>query len=247
MKFLLRLFIQFSLSFLISACKPLQVSDFSATKFNLKPDYPVDSSMWKFISPYRDSLSAVMNVVIGKNDSELVKAQPEGTLGNFVADALLIQARKELNTQIDFSIMNNGGIRIPSLHAGEITVGDVFELMPFDNGIATVECSGKIVKQLFDKAAAKGGWPISNAQFMIMKGAAEQIYINNQKLDTLESYRFVCSDYIANGGDDCSFLLSQKKTLSEILFRNLIMDYIRDLTSEGKTISAKIEHRVINE
>ena len=152
----------------------------------------------------------------------LVKQQPEGTLGDFVADALLLQSRKELNTAIDFSIVNNGGIRVPNFSAGEITVGKVFELMPFDNGIAVVECSGKVVKQLMDKAAAKGGWPVSNMKYMIHAGAAENIFIGENKLDTLATYHFVCSDYIANGGDDCSFLVAQKKTLSNLLFRNKI-------------------------
>jgi 2',3'-cyclic-nucleotide 2'-phosphodiesterase (5'-nucleotidase family) len=126
-------------------------------------------------------------------------------------------------------------------------VGNIFELMPFDNGIAVVECNGKIVQQLMNKSAAKGGWAISGMTYMIMQGTAEQIYINNKKLDTLSTYHFVCSDYIANGGDDCSFLMTQKKTVSNLLFRNLLIEYIRNLSAEGKSISSKLEHRTINE
>lgn len=211
----------------------------------MKSDYPVDSAMWKEIAPFRDSLKKEMDVVIGVNDTVLVKAQPEGTLGNFVADALLFQSRKVLQTEIDFSVVNNGGIRIPSLHTGEITVGNIFELMPFDNGVAVVECSGKTVKQLMNKSASKGGWAISGMTYMINQGAAEQIYINNEKLDTMSTYHFVCSDYIANGGDDCSFLMTQKKTVSNLLFRNMLIEYVRNLTAEGKTISSKLEHRTI--
>ncbi len=233
--------------FLFSACKPYQITDYSATKFNLKADYPIDSVIWKYLSPYRDSLNSEMNVVIGKSDSVLVKAQPEGTLGNFVADALLFQARRELNAEIDFSIVNNGGIRIPSLPSGEITMGKIFELMPFDNAIALMEVNGKIVQKLISKAAANGGWPVAGMQYMIYKGTAEQIYINGKKLDTLATYHFVCSDYIANGGDDCTFLNAEKKMMSPILFRNLLINYILSLTAEGKTISEKLEHRVVNE
>ena len=247
MKFLLRILLLFHFSLFIISCKPYQVADYSANKFSMKSDYPVDSSMWKFVAPYRDSLNKTMDVVIGKSDSVLIKQQPEGTLGNFVADALLLQSRKELNTEIDFSIVNNGGIRIPSLPAGEITVGNIFELMPFDNAIALMEVKGKIVQQLINKAAAKGGWPVAGMQYMIYKGTAEQIYINNKKLDTLATYHFVCSDYIANGGDDCAFLNFEKKLLSPILFRNLLINYILSLTAEGKTVSEKLEHRVINE
>ena len=246
MKIIRTLFFIFSFSFLVS-CKPYQVADYSANKFSMKSDYPVDSAMWKFVAPYRDSLNKTMDVVIGKSDSVLIKQQPEGTLGNFVADALLLQSRKELNTEIDFSIVNNGGIRIPSLSAGEITVGNIFELMPFDNAIALMEVKGKIVKQLINKAASKGGWPVAGMQYMIYKGTAEQIYINNKKLDTLATYRFVCSDYIANGGDDCAFLNSEKKLLSPILFRDILINYILSLTAEGKSVSEKLEHRVINE
>lgn len=247
MKFLFSGFILFCLSLIISSCRTYQVSDYSANKFSMKADYPVDSAMWKFLIPFRDSLNKTMQVVIGKSDSVLTKQQPEGTLGNFVADALLIQSRKELNSEIDFSIVNNGGIRIPSLPAGEITMGKIFELMPFDNSIALIEANGKIVHQLINKAAAKGGWPVAGMQYMIYKGTAEQIYINGKKLDTLANYHFVCSDYIANGGDDCTFLISEKKIMSPILFRNLLINYILSLTAEGKSISEKLEQRVVNE
>lgn len=247
MKVLFSVFLIFNFYFLISGCKPYQVADYSANKFSMKADYPVDSAMWKYLIPFRDSLNKTMQIVIGKSDSVLTKQQPEGTLGNFVADALLIQSRKELNAEIDFSIVNNGGIRIPSLPAGEITMGKIFELMPFDNAIALMEVRGKIVQQLVNKAAAKGGWPVAGMQYMIYKGTAEQIYINGKKLDTLATYHFVCSDYIANGGDDCAFLNSEKKIMSPILFRNLLINYILSLTAEGKTISEKLEQRVVNE
>ncbi len=247
MKIIQSSFLFFTFCFFISSCKPYQVVDSSSTKFSLKADYPIDSTMWKFLIPFRDSLNKTMQVVIGNSDTILVKAQPEGTLGNFVADALLLQSRKELNTQIDFSIVNSGGIRISSLPAGKITMGNIFELMPFDNGIAVIECSGKVVKQFINKAAAKGGWPVSGMQYMIYKGSAEQIYINEKKLDTTATYHFVCSDYIANGGDDCFFLLTQKKIVSDLLFRNVLIHYIQSLTADGKTISSKIEHRIINE
>jgi 2',3'-cyclic-nucleotide 2'-phosphodiesterase (5'-nucleotidase family) len=113
----LRNFILLILFTELFSCKPYQLADYSANKFSMKSDYPVDSAMWKEISPFRDSLKKEMDEVIGVNDSVLVKAQPEGTLGNFVADALLFQSRKVLQTEIDFSVVNNGGIRIPTLHA----------------------------------------------------------------------------------------------------------------------------------
>ena len=94
---------------------------------------PVDSSVLKFIQPYSTQLSATMNRVIGICEVELSKAKPESSLGNFFADALREQSEKHFERKIDLCVMNYGGLRLPNISAGNITVGTVFELMPFDN------------------------------------------------------------------------------------------------------------------
>lgn len=62
----------------------------------------------------------------------------ECTMGNLVADAILWMTAAE-GTQI--AIVNGGSIR-SSIAAGEVTLGDVLEVLPFSNTIATFELAG---------------------------------------------------------------------------------------------------------
>lgn len=226
------------------SCKTWQTVDYSSNSFNLKSDYPIDSALMLSINPYKDSVDLLMNRVIGHCSKTLIKEQPEGTLGNFVADALLHQSEEFFNTKIDFSIVNNGGIRIPSLPEGDITVGHIYELMPFDNMVALITCSGHSVKKLFNIAASKGGWPVSNATYIINKQTAISIFIGNEQLDTNKTYRFACSDYLANGGDGCSFLIDEENNISNILFRDMLIQHIESLSQHGQFVTGNKENRI---
>jgi 5'-nucleotidase/UDP-sugar diphosphatase len=62
----------------------------------------------------------------------------ECTLGNLIADAMLAAAS---GTQARIAIQNSGGIRT-SIPAGPITLGQVLEVLPFSNTLATLRLTG---------------------------------------------------------------------------------------------------------
>ncbi len=47
----------------------------------------------------------------------------------------------------DIGIVNNGGIRLSPIQDGDITVGTIFKVMPFDNTITTVKMNGSQLKK----------------------------------------------------------------------------------------------------
>ena len=105
-----------------------------------------DSSFITFLQPYADSVNSSMNTVIAVLAVDIEKKQPEGTLGNLMADAMKTMAEKYYNTRVDAAFVNYGGIRIGNVKAGNITKGKVFELMPFDNIIVLQKVSEKYLK-----------------------------------------------------------------------------------------------------
>src|SRR5690606_11149141 len=105
-------------------------------------------------------------VVIGRTDIPLTKAQPESTLGNFVADAQMIVAKK-LDNKVVASVVNYGGIRLNYIAPGELTKGKIFELMPFDNMLTIVEVPGEVLKQFCNHMAKYRGWPVSGITYTI--------------------------------------------------------------------------------
>jgi len=206
-----------------------------------------DSSIDQLIAPYKKDLVAEMGQEIGKAKKDLTKERPESTLGNFVADAILETARAHYDKDIHFSLPNYGGLRVPSLNEGAITKGEIFELMPFDNLLVVLTIDGKMVEQLLTHTIVKEGWPLSKG----IKVEADTLhkkhrfFINDKAVKPNETYRFCVSDYIANGGDDCSFLKDQKREELDILFREAIMEYVKTQTKNKETVDANIEGRFI--
>ena len=206
-----------------------------------------DTSILALIGPYKSKLDAEMNAVIGTFAHGLSKQQPESTMGNWFADLLHQQAEATLGHPVDFAIVNYGGMRIPSIPAGPVTKSKVFELMPFDNLAVVVHLDAESLRQLFAKMASRGGWPISGqVKFEISNEQAGKIRINAQTIAEDRIYTVAMSDYIANGGDGCSFLTDLKQENTGILLRDMILNHIREQTARDKMLGTRLDGRVIS-
>lgn len=210
-------------------------------KYAAEPDPEIEA----MINPYKSQIDGEMNEVIGYVEHDLTKRLPESTLGNFIADLLKIETEREFNMEIDFAAQNHGGIRIPSIPKGPLKKNKIYEVMPFDNTLVVIEAKGSIVKQLFDRIAAKGGWPISKeVSFMISDSKAMDIEITGKPLDMNKTYRFSLPDYIANGGDECGFLKNEKRFDNGYFVRDAIIFHIEEMNRRKEKVSAKISGRI---
>jgi 2',3'-cyclic-nucleotide 2'-phosphodiesterase (5'-nucleotidase family) len=205
-----------------------------------------DSNIVALLKPYADSVNQSMNDVIAVSEMELEKKQPEGTLGNVLTDAMLTMAEKKYATHIDAAFINYGGIRLPSVPAGNITRGKIFEILPFDNLLVLQRLSGKVVQEFLDHVAGKGGWPCSGISMQIKNKKAINVMIGGAPIDQSKIYTIANCDYVANGGDDCAMLKTIPQSSNGYLFRDAVIGYFAQYTKEGKKISVKIENRVIN-
>lgn len=232
-----------SLAFVIAACNITYVATEKIyNQYPVNKDSTAEQTAEQIIKPYRDSLSNKMNVVIGTSEKEMSKAQPESELGIFCADVFLNYAKRTLPQQsIDACIINYGGLRLPSLPKGEITVGKIFELLPFDNLIVVNTVSGDSLQKACDAIAKAGGWPVSGIRFKIIDNKAVDVMINGNALVGNKNYNIVLSDYVANGGDNMFMLKSNESYNTGILMRDAMMDYIRTL---NKPISSQLENRI---
>ncbi len=228
--------------------KYYQPSQANAENLRVKTSATTDGSphaLEDIISPYRATLSERMNTVIGQAEERLFKKKPESNLGNWVADAVHNQALQLSKSPVDLSIQNYGGIRIPEVTAGDITVGKIYELMPFDNILVIVEMDGIMTQRFFDHMAADGGWPISKeAKYILAEDGALNVLINGQPIQTDQTYRISMPDYIANGGGNCDFLEDLPRENTGRLVRDALIDEVVQRTEAGETISAQLDGRV---
>lgn len=214
-------------------------------KLQIDSSLPPDTAFVAYYAPYKQQLDAEMDRVIGHSAVHLTKpgSAPETLLGNFFADALLAEGRKS-DPHIDFSFGTKGGLRT-ELPKGEITVGHLFELMPFENELVILELSAEHVKQLAEYIAGTQGQPVAGLKMVIRDGKARDIQIGGQPLDPSKTYRLLTYDYLANGGDNIRGLnhpvnrinLGQK-------VREALIAYIQQYTQDGKQLTTQLDGRI---
>jgi 2',3'-cyclic-nucleotide 2'-phosphodiesterase (5'-nucleotidase family) len=230
----------------ISGCsKQVYTADIDTNYYRISKRNKSDKDLDKLIAPYKNQLDAKMNEVIAINPEEMRKTRPSSVLGNWFSDALLEEASRIYGIDIDMSMQNYGGLRVPSLSKGDVTVGKIYELMPFDNKLVMLELDGVTTKKLFDKIAEKGGWPISHTLSMEIDGeTATNIKIKGQDFDINKTYTVAIADYIADGGDNCFFLADGKRTDNDLLIRDIIIDHLKNKSADEKVIVQDTTERI---
>lgn len=228
------------------ACKQApQQSIVNYQGFQINKQAPVDSALVRLIAPYGNQLKASMGKVIGFSENGLYKKQPESEIGNFMADAMKEMAEIKFGKKVDAAFVNYGGVR-SYIAKGNVTVGQIFELMPFDNLVVLQEISGTVLQQFLDKTAMDGGWPLSGLTMEINDKKAANIKIAGKLINPNAKYLIANSDYVANGGSDCAMLKGIAQENRGYLLRDALLDYTVALTAKGKKIDSILENRVIN-
>jgi 2',3'-cyclic-nucleotide 2'-phosphodiesterase (5'-nucleotidase family) len=239
--------VSFLVVFCLLSCKTVyQPQTVQYTDYRINQNNKQDSSVIKLLQPYADSVNKSMNTIVAVAETELIKKQPEGTLGNVLADAMLAKAKELYKTAVDASFINYGGIRLPSIPAGNITKGKIFELAPFDNIIVLQKVSGKILQELLNHISGKNGWPVAGISWQIKNKEAINVLVNGAPIDETAVYTITLLDYVANGGDDCNMLRPIPQINYGYLFRDAVIDYFTDINKQGKKITAQIEKRISN-
>ena len=204
---------------------------------------PEDTRMAAEIAPYHQRVAAQMNEVLGTAPVAITKNAGESPLANFVADLQRERAAAALRQPVDLGVMTNGGLRA-SLPAGPITLGAVFELMPFENRLVVLDAPGPVVQQLFDYCA-RLKMAVSNATYAVgPNGQPADIRIGGQPFNPARTYSIALSDYLAGGGDNLLFFKPLAQRDTGVLLRQAIVDRIRALTQAGQPVTAQVEGRV---
>jgi 2',3'-cyclic-nucleotide 2'-phosphodiesterase (5'-nucleotidase family) len=230
---------------LATACsKQMHISNMEAVSIRIQYDslkeLPPDTVMLQMIAPFKDQLEQEMSTIIGVFAEDFKKAQPESSLTNWIGDVMHSQGRKVSGRPIDFGLMNYGGIRLPNIPAGPITIGKIYELMPFDNVLTILEVPGTAVIALFELIAKKrGGFPVClNVELGIKGGALDYLTIKGESVDPDRIYIIATSSFLADGGDDLKMLMNQPRKDYDWMIRDAIIDYVKSVSGPNQPIQA---------
>ena len=238
----------YSLSFLllVLSCGSNKVATYSAKTYSIN-DTLVSNDLDTIINPYKTEMEQKMNKVIGHSNYDLEKYTPESPLGNFVADVVFKRGfeykfnQKGFNIQKNntFCMLNFGGLRT-TVNKGDITIGSIYELMPFDNEIVIVKLTPQHINDLLLYLFAKNGQPISNA-IAYINSSKGKLDIGGQPYNFKDDVYVITSDYLANGGDKMTFFKGQPYVKTGVLIRDALINYV----SEVKELpNFKVEGRI---
>lgn len=203
-----------------------------------------DTVMKKLIAPYKVTLEAEMNEVIGQAVQDMKGHRPESLLSNFSADVYLQTAAEHLNRKVDIAIVNMGGLR-SQLSQGDITVGNVFELMPFENELVVVWLRGNELMELLHTFARLGGEGVTGLKMGIDNAKAIDVTIGGEPIQMDSTYAIATNDYLAEGNDQMVQLARfDLKVNTGIKIRDMLIEYIRKETAAGRQIDAQLEGRI---
>jgi 2',3'-cyclic-nucleotide 2'-phosphodiesterase (5'-nucleotidase family) len=251
MKRKMRKLVSVSLLFLLCACQSnFHFVKLSHQSVSIMPDTGVllDQTVLRIIEPYKLKLDSQMNQRIMVASQDLVKENPEGSLGNMVCDELMQYAFAK-GLQVDLCVLNSGGLRIPTIYKGDIYIRTIFELLPFDNELVVLDVTGDQLEAFLNVVAANGGWPVSGIRMKIGNTKAQDIQFTNGKpFEHQKVYRLLTSDYLAGGGDMASMLKNPLNYESvSVMLRTALIEQLKNNFYEGETLQAIKDGRITKE
>lgn len=219
--------------FLLLSCKTNYIVK-SSNNHVLSINSSVDTSILNIVYPYKNKIEKEMNRILCYTSTNLKKKKPQSRLGNFVVDLCLDYA------DVDFCIMNNGGLRT-EIDKGPITVGKIYELMPFENELVVIEVDKEVFKKIIEYIVSKNGEPFFGAEIILDKYGKLIDYKTNFDLNKKNKIKILTTDYLANGGDDMFFLKNIKQKKIGTKLRDAILDYC----SRKDTLNIELDNRII--
>ena len=212
-----------------------------------------DPAVGKMLAAYSPKVRE-LDVVIGRLRGELRKGGTgAGSLGNFVTDGMRWQAARKTGQTITLAVMNGGGLRRSTIGEGELRARDIFELLPFENALVTVDFTGEQLKRLLDiilkSNEAQSGARIVYKTTADKKNEAESVKLREaageNEIDPAKTYTVVTIDYIYNVGGARWGIFREGSNMKAlgITLREALMNYVKSETAAGREIKPTLDGR----
>ncbi|MCX8027979.1 MAG: 5'-nucleotidase/apyrase family protein [Thermodesulfovibrionales bacterium] len=216
--------------------------------------FPEDTEVLKYLAPLKTQIDDLKRQVLAVAEDDLIIGLNSGP-GPLVIDSFVAK------TNADIGLINRGSIR-RNLSTGDITLGDVYEVMPFGNTLFIVYLKGYEIKQILEdgidfQVTHNPNDPyypyVSGIKYSVrpkeIKGRRvyELFKKNNdgtiESLNMVDVYKFVTIGFIAKqGGDGFVFFNNFKGNVIDTGL--LDVDVFSEYLSYQRTIYNPTEERI---
>ncbi len=230
-----------------------KVASFDGRLVKMTPDMPApapDSPVAVTVQKYKAALAEKMAVKVGRTevalDGERANVRTRTTnLSNLITDAM-----REFSGA-DVVLTNGGGIRA-SIKAGDITIGDIYTVLPFTNTIVAIELTGdKVVSALEHGLSA---YPAQLGGFCQVSGMTVkfdpakpagsrvlEVLVAGEPIVPDKLYVLATNDFMAAGGDGYVWFTESIPVFdSGVMLSDVLTEYIE---ARG-TVEAPTEMRI---
>jgi 2',3'-cyclic-nucleotide 2'-phosphodiesterase (5'-nucleotidase family) len=193
---------------------------------------PEDAEIQKLIAPLAAEIKASFGLPLVQAPQGLFRGRrgEENLLGYWVADVMRQAARALVGAPVRFAVNNAGGLRA-NLRPGLIKVGDIFELMPFENELVVIELSGaEVIQVVREGLLRRGGEPCSGILLKV-EGSPEKATLrvtweDGSPIDPEAPVLVATSDYLYAGGDSLPTLKKGRKPFTTgLTLRQMLLDH----------------------
>jgi 2',3'-cyclic-nucleotide 2'-phosphodiesterase (5'-nucleotidase family) len=190
-----------------------------------------DAEIQKVIAPLAAEIKATFDLPLVAAPQGLFRGKrgEENLLGYWVADAMRRAAQGVLGSPVRFAITNAGGLRA-NLRPGQLKVGDIFEMMPFENELVVIELTGaEVIEVVKEGIARRGGEPCSGVK-AVVAGTPEAATLtvtweDGTPINPGEVVKVATSDYLYGGGDSIPTLKKGRKPFTTgLTLRQMLLD-----------------------
>jgi 2',3'-cyclic-nucleotide 2'-phosphodiesterase (5'-nucleotidase family) len=157
---------------------------------NFNTGSTADPQVGEIVMAWREAADVELEQVIGYSENGIPRRSPE--MERLITESWLA------GYPADAAVTNLGGIRA-ELPPGEITLGDIIGVMPFNNVLVELELTGEELFTLIEQSGlAIGG--------LYRAGASWHLTATDEQIQRDESYLVLVNDFMYAGGDNFDFL-----------------------------------------
>jgi len=213
---------------------------YEVVKMDSTYDQNADLTMETYLNFLKQEKDKVMGQFIGTSKEVLTSYPPVSPLSDLLVNMLFEWGNEYLLSKkmekADFALLNFGGIRA-ALPQGRITIGDIYQIAPFDNTVTFVFVKGSELQKMFDGFTEKKTAPLANVQTVYDANKLVSYTIGGASLALDKTYTLVTINFLAAGGDGFLSNVNFESTIYlDKLLRDVYIEAIRTKTAQGNAI-----------
>jgi 5'-nucleotidase len=190
-----------------------------------------DAAVQAIVDRYQAELQEALGKTVGVAQTAILRGATRGVeseMGNFVTDAM-----RGYFDGVDVALTNAGGLRA-DIDAGEITLEEIYAVLPFNNTLVTMDLTGAQLRQVLEEGANSqyGTVQVSGLTWSYDADApfgsrVTSVSVAGQPLDESATYRVATNNFMAGGGDRFTTLTQGSRVVDSQI--NLVDTVVRYL------------------